>query len=97
MEERQVVLGNIDLLKDILLKSDGRIFRVSFIKRTTGELRKLVGRIKVHKDLKGVGLRYDVREKNLLTVWDFEKKQYRSVNLDGLVEVVSQDTIYKIG
>ena len=96
-EERKVVIGNMDLLRDILLKSDGRIFRVSFIKRTTGELRKLVGRVKVHKNLTGKGMSYNPKDYNLLTVFDFQKGEYRSVNLEGLVEVVSQDTIYKIG
>ena len=40
-------------------ESEGKIFSVVFEKRTTGEFRKLVGRLGVHKDVNGVGLRYD--------------------------------------
>jgi hypothetical protein len=71
------------LLKETANK---RIFSVTFIKRTTGEIRKMNAMRGVHKGVKGVGLNYDAPEKNLLTVYDMKKKGFRSINLDSVLE-----------
>lgn len=78
----------------IIKSTNGKVFRATFIKRSTGELRHLVGRLGVTKDQKGVGLKYDPATKNLLTVYDFQKRGYRMINLDGLKEVVFQGKTY---
>lgn len=64
---------------------NGRIFTVEFIKRTNGELRRMVCRRGVRKNLKGTGMAYDPLSKALLTVWDVQKGAYRMINLEQLV------------
>lgn len=61
------------------LVADGHIFTVEFIKRTTGELRKMKCRTGVKKHLKGGTLAYSPKDNGLLTVYDLEAKGYRSI------------------
>lgn len=67
--------------------SDGKFFRVVFIKRTTGERRVMRARRGVTKYLRGGKLPYDPIEKGLMTVFDLDKKAYRMVSLDAIVEL----------
>ena len=69
------------------LVSDGQIFTVEFIKRTTGDLRKLNCRIGVNKHLKGGKVAYNATEKQLLTVFDMTANGYRSIPLEGIQRV----------
>lgn len=71
----------------ILRAQRGRFFRATFIKRTTGELRTMVARMGVTKHLTGGQLGFNPHKKGLLPVFDVQKRAYRFVNLDGLVEV----------
>tara|TARA_R110002074_G_scaffold402332_1_gene607507 strand:+ start:14955 stop:15476 length:522 start_codon:yes stop_codon:yes gene_type:complete len=66
------------------LVSDGKIFHVEFIKRSTGELRKMRCRIGVKKHLKGGGKAYSTKAKQLLTVFDMEANGYRSIPVEGI-------------
>mgnify|MGYP000021997382 CR=1 FL=1 len=66
------------------LVSDGKIFHVEFIKRSTGELRKMRCRLGVTKHLKGGGKAYSAKAKKLLTVFDMEAKGYRSIPIEGI-------------
>ncbi len=66
------------------LVSDGGIFSVEFIKRTDGSLRKMVCRLGVKKHLKGGTKAYDTKKQNLLTVFDMEKKGYRSIPVEAV-------------
>lgn len=53
--------------------ADGKIFTVDFIKRTNGEPRTMNCRRNVQKGVKGVGLKFDPKEKDLLVVYDMQK------------------------
>ena len=66
------------------LVSDGAIFYVEFIKRSTGELRKMRCRMGVKKHLKGGGRAYNPAKKNLLSVFDMDARGYRSIPLEGI-------------
>lgn len=66
------------------LAADGKIFQVEFIKRTTGELRKIRCRLGVKKHLKGGKKTYSPKDKHLLTVFDMEAKGYRSIPVEGI-------------
>lgn len=57
------------------------IFYVEFIKRTTGEHRKMTCRKGVKKHLKGGEKAYSDREYDLMTVFDMDKVGYRAINL----------------
>ncbi|MDR2875971.1 MAG: hypothetical protein LBV44_08615 [Methylobacillus sp.] len=72
------------------LVQDGQIFSVEFIKRTTGELRKMTCRLGVKNHLRGGSTSYNPSEHNLLTVFDMEKGGYRSIP----VEMVQRLTVH---
>jgi hypothetical protein len=65
--------------------ADGRIFSVTFIKRTTGEVRRMVCRRGVSVGIKGVGMKYSPDTRNLMVVWDVQVGGYRMVSLDSLL------------
>jgi hypothetical protein len=79
------------LLKETANK---RIFSVTFIKRTTGEIRKMNAMRGVRKGVKGVGLNYDAPEKNLLTFYDMKKQGFRSINLDSILEFKANKQLF---
>ncbi len=70
-----------------LLNTNGRIFGVEFVKRSTGELRRMNARLGVTKHLKGGTRAYDPAAHALLCVFDLQKGAYRSVALDALTRV----------
>lgn len=67
-------------------ETDGKIFSVKFIKRTSGEERILVGRTGVRKGLAEApskpGIDFD--KNNLLCVWDMQAGGYRSIPVEGI-------------
>ena len=64
--------------------SRGKIFTTITTKRTNGERRVLNCRLGVTKYVTGEGLKFDPVKKNLITVFDMQKKAYRMINIDGL-------------
>jgi hypothetical protein len=66
---------------------NGEVFGVTFEKRTNGEVRNMAARNGVIKHLKGGDLNYDPKKKNLLIVFDMNKKGYRSIPLDRVMEI----------
>jgi len=67
-------------MKEQILATNGRFFSVSFIKKD-GTTRKMTARLGVKKNIKGVGLKFNPSEKNLIVVFDVHKKAYRMINL----------------
>jgi len=65
---------------------DGKFVKIKFYKRTTGELREMVCRFGVKKHAKGVGLAFNPKNKNLLSVWE-PSRGYRFVPLEGIISV----------
>ena len=68
-------------------KASGRVFSVLFVKRSNGELRRMVCRGGVKAHLKGGDQTYDPAEHKLAVVFDMQKSAYRSIALDAVVEV----------
>jgi hypothetical protein len=85
----------IKAITDFLLSLKGAFFNVTFIKRTNGELRTMTARTGVKKWVKGVGLSFNPKSKNLLGVHvqnEADKKEdgaYRFVNLETVMEIRS--------
>lgn len=74
------------LVQDLLREtSNKKIFTVTFIKRTTGEIRIMNAMRGVRKGVTGQGLPFDPSEKNLLTVYDMKKRGHRFVNLNDVI------------
>ncbi|MFX0084266.1 MAG: SH3 beta-barrel fold-containing protein [Candidatus Hodarchaeota archaeon] len=79
----------------LIKETDGQIFKVTFRKKD-GTFRKMVCRLGVKKDLKGVGLKFDPDKYKLLTVWDMENDGYRMVNLKTLLYVTVNGQKYEV-
>ena len=82
----------IQMIKD----SKGKIFGVMFVKRTTGDIRTMSARLGVAKGVTGEGLKYDPESKQLLTVYDMHKKQYRMLNTETLAQLNMKGQTYSI-
>lgn len=90
---------------EILTQYHERIVTVKFIKRTNGELRTLNGRLGVSKYVKGVGMSYDPKAKNLITIFDMRiasslpeserNKAYRCVPLDAILEIKADGKVFQ--
>ena len=81
-------------------KGEGVFFGVEFIKRTSGELRKMVCRGGVQKHLKGGVLQYNPQEKNLIGVWDStvedRTKAYRMIAVEGIKTLNAGGVEYEV-
>lgn len=73
-----------------------RIFSVRFVKRTNGEVRRMVCRFGVTSYLRGGGRAYEFEDYNLLCVFDIQKKEYRCINLEGLLEAKIEGVKYSV-
>lgn len=62
----------------------GNFFRACFVKKD-GTIREMTARFGVKKYLKGGELSYNPESHNYIVVFDIEKKEYRTINLDKLV------------
>ena len=69
--------------------SPNQFFGVTFVKRTTGEIRTMHCRLGVtpKTQAKNPGFRFDPSGHGLLPVYDVQKKDYRMINLDGITQL----------
>ena len=81
---------------ELIHKSKGKVFGVQFVKRTTGEVRKMSARLGVRKYVTGEGLKFSPIKKNLVTVFDMNKKGYRMIPLDGLTNLSINNKKFEI-
>lgn len=72
----------------LIMAQGGRIFRVKFVKKDGSE-REMVCRREVKSHLKGGTLPYNPADYGLVTVFDMQKKAYRSINTETLLEVTA--------
>ena len=85
MDSKQVI--------DLFKKANGTLVSVTFVKRTNGEIRRMLARTSVRKGVKGVGLKFKPSDKNLMGVYDFGEvrkgadpwKCYRFVPVDAVL------------
>jgi len=66
-------MANLKLADFLEKTATGKVFTVDFIKRTNGEERTMNCRRNVQKGVKGVGLKFDPKAKDLLVVYDMQK------------------------
>ncbi len=74
---------------------DGRIFSVLFIKKTTGEKRKMLARRGVAAHKHGGELKYDPESHGLFPVFDIEKLGYRMIPVENIIELRHHGKIEK--
>lgn len=71
------------------------IFSVTFVKRKDQSIREMNCRLGVKKHLNGGGPVYDAKAYQLLTVFDMQIQEYRSIPLDGILEIRANGRILK--
>ena len=86
---------------ELIAQTNGSFFNVSFIKRTTGELRNMTCRTGVMKYVSGVGMKYNREEHNLLGVWVSNeglagKEAYRSISIEGITTLKIKGIQYDV-
>src|ERR1700733_1793038 len=74
---------------EFIKKTEGKIFSIKFIKRTTGELREMVCRTGVKKHLVENPTRpgLDFVRHDLIPVFDMKVGAYRSIPIEGIREI----------
>lgn len=80
----------------LIRATKGTVFRVTFVKRTTGEVHNLVGRLEVTKGVTGAGMAYDPFDRGLIPVYDFQKQAFRMINCDTITNLVVRGKSYDI-
>jgi len=92
---------NYDNVKKALVAARGRIFEIYFIKRSTGEERKIVGRLGVKKYLKGGNLKYNPKELNLITIFELKTKDkpggYKAIPVENILNININGEKYEFG
>jgi len=89
---------NTELMRTLIKELGGqRIFGVTFVKRSNGEVRDMTCRLGVKKYLAGGELGFDIVEKGLLPVYDLKAEDYRMINLDTVTEIRANGQVYKFG
>ena len=89
-------------VRSILEGTNGAFFSVEFIKRTTGELRKMTATLNYQSKLKGGTASYDAFEKGLLVVADTlalrktPERAIRSIPLENVLSINAGGTLYII-
>lgn len=76
--------------------TDGKIFYAEFIKRSNGEKRKMLARKGVTKYLKGGEKPYNADDKDLITVFDMQKVDYRSIPKENIQRLSANGKKYKV-
>lgn len=82
----------IKTLKEIV---GSKIFSVIFQKKD-GSIREMVCRLGVTKHLKGGELSYNPEDFNYLTVFDMQKQEYRTINVNTLRQIKFEGVTYDI-
>jgi hypothetical protein len=71
---------------ELINKSKGKIFTATFLKKN-GELRKMNCRLGVSKGVNGKGMSYNPTLKALKPVFDMQVKEWRTINLESIMEL----------
>lgn len=77
-------------------KDSGRVFGVTFVKRTNGEVRDMNCRGGVKKGVTGVGMSYDPTSHSLITVYDMQKGDFRHINCDTITRVTMDGVTFTV-
>jgi hypothetical protein len=77
-------------------ETKGRMFTVTFIKKSNGEKRTMNARLGVKAYLRGGVLPYDPNTKGLIPVYDIHTKDYRMINIQGIVNLKTGGIEYNV-
>ena len=82
---------------NVIRNTHGRFFSVEFVKRTTGEVRKMNCRTGVTQGVTGTGKSFSDFDKGLVTVWDAQISQFRSIPISNIIKITSQGVEWLYG
>jgi hypothetical protein len=77
-------------------ETKGRMFTVTFIKKSNGEKRTMNARLGVKAYLRGGVLPYDPNTKGLIPCYDVQTKDYRMINIQGIVNLKTGGVEYNV-
>ena len=77
-----------------IMYTNGKIFSVKFEKRSGGT-RDMVCRTGVTKHLRGGKIGYSFKKKGLISVFDMQKKEYRTIPIEGIVSSKISGVVYE--
>jgi hypothetical protein len=92
-----VVNNPVVSAQQVIGNTKGRFFSVEFIKRTTGEVRKMNCRTGVTLGVTGAGKSFSDSDKGLVTVWDAQISQFRSIPIANIIKITSQGVEWLYG
>ena len=88
---------SLDVAEHLMKKSNGKFFSATFIKRTDGTERTMVGRLKVTPKNPSVrGRVYEDADHALLTVYVPAVSNYRTIPLDSVISVGTLGATFKV-
>jgi len=69
----------------MIMSTNGRIFKVTFIKRTgEKEQRTIFGCVGVKKHLKNIGCSYSPEKAKLIVIFSMQDRQYKAIPIEGI-------------
>ena len=80
----------------LLLASAGKVFTVTYVKRTDGCNRVMNARLGVRKELKSSKRNYKPALNGLICVFDMQKKAYRSVDANTILSLNIDGKHYEV-
>jgi len=86
---------NKETAKKHIYKTNGKFFSAVFIKKN-GDKRFIHCMTKSKKGVKGVGLKYNPDKVNNVIVKDLKIHQFRTINVDTLIELNAGGVKYKV-
>jgi hypothetical protein len=98
---KNVKIGKVAAL-DLIKNSNGKVFGVKFTKKD-GSIREMCARLKVKKNLKGVGMKFNPKELGYVTAFDMNAKDkrggtgdYRLININTLMHLSLEGKEYEV-
>ena len=83
-----------NVVVDAIKATNGQMFTVVFKKRSDGTIRRMNCRLGVKKYLKGG--KSTTQGANVLTVFDVTKGGYRSIPIEGIIQVRCNGTTFEV-
>jgi hypothetical protein len=78
----------------LLQSTAGRFFTIWFVKRSDGRIRRMTCRLRGQPH--PAGLKFDPHDRALLPVWDLQAREWRFVNLEGVLCVRTDGKSYRV-
>lgn len=82
------------VIENLIRKSEGRVFGVTFIPRGGGDERTMSARLGVSKGVSGRGMAFNPSDHNLINVYDMNEEGHQNIPLDGITSLTIDGESY---